>query len=350
MPPSTTSSDRATDTPTTIREVAAKAGVSLATVSRALNGSAPVRPDKAQRVHSAAQALGFRLNRMGHNLRSTRTRTVGVMLPTLAHPVFAECLQALEAAAREHGHALTFATTGYDPANEERSSEALLSHQVDGLVLTVANAGRSRVLDKLEREGVPYVLVYNEPQRGPRRRLSVAVNNRQAACHMVQHMLRLGHTRVCMVAGPFAQSDRARLRHLGYLDAMKAAGLPAAPAIELDFMAHDVRPALVDLLGRRQRPSALFCSSDQLAMRVMHALHSLGLRVPQDMGVAGFDGVQMGQWWTPTLSTVVQPTQEIARVAFDLLLASIQGRSSLARATLHHSVRSGDSVAALAAP
>lgn len=334
----------------TIVDVARRAHVSPATVSRVMNDSARVSADMARAVLEAAAQLDFRPNLLGRSLRSQRTHKIGVILPTLAHPVFAECLQGLETAARTGDHAVLLATTGYDPAQEDGAIETLLRHRVDGLVLTVADAARSRALDKLDREAVPYVLVYNQlGRRTSRPRPTVSVDNRAAARQMVAHLIGLGHRRIAMVAGSFRQSDRTRLRHRGYLDALRAAGLDAAPPIEVPFMAADARAALQDLLGRLGRPTALFCSSDHLAMTVMRDLGRLGLAVPRDVSVAGFDGVQLGTLTAPLLSTVVQPSPQIAATAVDLLLGLIGGARFLAPALLHHTLRIGDSTAAPAA-
>jgi DNA-binding LacI/PurR family transcriptional regulator len=316
----------------------------VATVSRVLNASGGVSEKSLEAVLAVTRALGFRPNLVGRNLRATRTRTIGVVLPSLNHPVFAECLQGVEAAAQAHNHVIAISTTGYQAESEERVSERLLQQRVDGLILTVADAARSPVLDKLDAEGVPYVLVFN--QTGTRRRAgplrpSVSVDNFLAGRQVVEHLLSLGHQRVHMLAGQFQQSDRSHQRFLGYQAAMRAAGLPWSPPLELAFNTCDTRSELHDLLGRRNAPTALFCSNDQLALTVMHDLRRLGLRVPEDISLAGFDGVQVGEWMSPVLTTVVQPTAEIGRAAVDLLLQLIAGERYLGPALLHHTLRLG---------
>jgi DNA-binding LacI/PurR family transcriptional regulator len=330
----------------TILDVARRARVSPATVSRVLNESARVSKDVTRAVLEAATQLGFRPNLLGRHLRVSHTRALGVVLPTLTHPVFGECLQGIESAALAGEHAVMLATTGYDPAQEDGAIERLLRHRVDGLVLTVADAARSRVLDKLDREGVPYVLVYN--QLGPRSvktRSTVSVDNRGAARQMVERLIGLGHRRIAMVAGSFRQSDRARLRYRGYVDAVSAVGLEPQEPLEMPFMVMDARPHLIELLSQRQRPTALFCSSDQLAMLVMRDLARLGCSVPSDMSVAGFDGVQLGALTAPALSTVVQPSLQIAATAVDRLLALMSGEKSRAPSLLQHTIRPGESIA-----
>jgi DNA-binding LacI/PurR family transcriptional regulator len=328
----------------TIREVAHSAGVSVATVSRVLNASGQVSAHAEQAVRQAAAALGFRPNLLGRSLRGVRTRTFGVMLPTLLHPVFAECLQGIESATQSQGYAITLGTTGYRAEAEESVSERLLQQRVDGLILTVADALRSPLLDKLDAEGVPYVLAFN--QIGRRRaagkvRPSVCVDNRKAAHQMVEHLIDLGHRRIQLVVGQFSQSDRSRHRFAGYQAAMASSGLPAKDPLELPFDSTDVRAQLQDLLSRRDAPSAVFCSNDQLAMTVIRDLRRLGVRVPEDVSVAGFDGVRVGEWMSPVLTTVVQPIADIGRTAVDLLLQIAAGEVCLGPATLHHTLRLG---------
>lgn len=328
----------------TIRDVALVAGVSVATVSRVLNGTGRVSGRTSESVLAITRQLGFRPNLLGRNLRSTRTRTIGVVLPSLNHPVFAECLQGIEAAAQANDHVIAISTTGYQVDSEERVSERLLQQRVDGLILTVADAAHSPVLDKLDAEGVPYVLVFNQTGKKQSKhpeRPSVSVDNFAAGRQVVEHLLALGHQSVHMLAGQFQQSDRSHQRFLGYQAAMRAAGLPWSPPLELPFNTSDTRAELQDLLNRRQPPTALFCSNDQLAMTVMRDLRGLGLRVPEDISLAGFDGVRVGEWMSPVLTTVVQPTAEIGRTAVELLLQLMAGERYLGPALLHHTLRLG---------
>jgi DNA-binding LacI/PurR family transcriptional regulator len=169
----------------------------------------------------------------------------------------------------------------------------------------------------------------------------VGVDNRKAAQQMVAHLVELGHERIEFVAGQFMQSDRSRQRFAGYQDAMQAAWLPTQTPLELPFDSTDVRAELQDLLARRDAPTALFCSNDQLAMTVIRDLRRMGLRVPQDVSVAGFDGVRVGEWMSPVLSTVVQPNADIGRTAVELLLQIIAGEVCMGTATLHHTLRLG---------
>ena len=194
-----------------IIEVARKAGVSPATVSRAFNQPEIVHPDTLAHIRSIAKRAGFRPNRVGRSLRSGSTRTIGLILPTLSNPVFAECFEGAERRARESGYSVMLTATGYDPAVESAAVQGLMDHQVDGLILTVADVAKSATLDDLDSAGMPYVLVYNESASHP----YASVDNRAAACDMVTHLAQLGHKRIALVTGPLTASDRARRRLVG---------------------------------------------------------------------------------------------------------------------------------------
>lgn len=333
----------------TIKDVARRARVSAATVSRVLNRSAGVTPATEARVQRAVQALGFRPNLAGRSLRAARTRSLGVVVPTLTNPVFAECLAAIEAAARAHDHTLSLVSTGYDAAAEADAVEALLRQRVDGLVLTVTDAARNRVLDRLDRDGVPYVLVFNQlPPAKRGARPTVSVDNRGAARALVEHLVASGHRAIRMVTGQFRQSDRARLRYRGYRDAMRAAGLPPLPPLQIPFLAPDARAQLVEGLAARPRPTAFFCSNDWLALTVIRDLAALGRRVPHDVSVAGFDGMRAGELTAPPLTTVVQPSEDIGRTAVELLLRFIDGGPPPGSVLLDYALRKGGSTAGAA--
>ncbi|TWC68295.1 LacI family DNA-binding transcriptional regulator [Herbaspirillum sp. SJZ099] len=345
-----------------IKQVANLAGVSIATVSRLLNKPGSVSAETAEKIQRSIEQLGFRPNFNGRNLRAGNSRTVGVVVPTLSNTVFAQCLQGIELAARELDYSVMFTTTEYQPHDESAAVELLLSHRVDGVILTVADAGANATLDLLEREQIPFVLTYNQlaqpaPGELPGARISVSVDNRVAACDAVTHLIRLGHRRIRMLSGRFNASDRAIQRYYGYLDAMRMAGLEPMSAIEVErhtlTAATDYQQMMADPV---RRPTALFCSNDLLAMSAMRDLRALGLRVPQDISVMGFDGIPVGALMEPVLASVVQPSEQIGDVALRTLVALLErgpGAAGAANAApaggmrhvLPHAVRAGGSAA-----
>jgi len=333
----------------TIKDVAAHAGFSIATVSRAINAPHTVNPVTLDKVRQSIEALDFRPSALGRQLRRERTRLIGVVLPTLANPVFAECLQGIDELASAQGYRLMLMTTQYNAERERHAIETLREHRVEGLILTVADADTHPLLDELDRAGLLYVLMHNDTVRRP----SVSVDNRLAAYNGVRMLIARGHRRILMLAGTLAASDRARLRHLGYAQAMQQAGLTPAPALEIDFNADELAPSvLTHLTSGANRPTALFCSNDLLAMVVMRGLRRARMQIPADMSILGFDGLAMGELLQPPLASICAPNREIGCSAWRGLLARIDGTYDNAspRLTLPHSLREGATIAALSTP
>ncbi|MFP6559580.1 substrate-binding domain-containing protein [Paraburkholderia sp. B3] len=331
----------------TIKDVAAHAGFSIATVSRAINAPHTVNPVTLAKVREAVDTLRFRPSSLGRQLRGERTRLVGVVLPTLAHPVFAECLQGIDELAAAEGFRLMLTTTQYDRERERRAVDMLRAQRVEGLILTVADADAHSLLDELDADGPPYVLMHNDTQRHP----AVSVDNREAANDGVRMLIAHGHRRILMLTATPPASDRARQRHAGYVLAMRQAGLIPEPVLEIDLTTDELPPAvLAHLTNGSQRPTALFCSNDLLAMVVMRGLRRARVRVPQDMSILGFDGLATGALLVPPLASIGTPNREIGRMAWQQLMAYIGGECAGAapRLVLPHTLREGDTIAAIA--
>jgi len=325
-----------------IIEIARKAGVSPATVSRAFNQPELLRPETLARIEAVAQRSGFRPNRVGRSLRNGSTRTIGLMLPTLTNPVFADCFEGAEQFAREAGYSVMMATTGYQPEIEERVVRELIDHQVDGLILTVGNPADNATLAFLQHTGMPHVLAYNESADHP----FVSVDNRAAAREMVQRLADLGHQRIALVTGPLAASDRARRRLEGARACARKLGLPAIGHLAMPAHTESDLTVLRMALTRKDAPTALFCSNDLLASSVLSQLAGLGVRVPQDISVCGFDGVAIGALMMPPLTTVAQPSRDIGAQACARLLDFMQHDTPLESVRLAHRVFPGGTVAA----
>jgi DNA-binding LacI/PurR family transcriptional regulator len=337
----------------TIKDVAAHAGFSIATVSRAINAPHTVNPVTLEKIRAAIDALQFRPSPLGRQLRGERTRLIGVVLPTLANPVFAECLQGIDELAAAQGYRLMLMTTQYDAERERHAIETLRAQRVEGLILTVVDADTHPLLDELDRDGLIYVLMHNDTVRRP----SVSVDNRLAALDGVRMLIAHGHRRVLMVAGTLAASDRARLRYRGYAEAMQQAGLTPAPPLEVDFNADELTPSvLAHLTSGATRPTALFCSNDLLAMVVIRGLRRARFSVPEDMSILGFDGLAVGELLSPPLASICAPNREIGCAAWQRLMSRIGdtaaasdafGDASSLALTLPHSLREGATVTAI---
>ncbi|MCU0885559.1 MAG: substrate-binding domain-containing protein [Beijerinckiaceae bacterium] len=305
-----------------IKEVADLAGCSIATVSRHVNGAAPISVEVRARIEAAILQTGYRPSEIGRSLKRQATRTLGIVVPSLTNPVFALSVSGFQAVARRHGYNVLIATSDYDPAIEAEAVETFLGQSVDGLALTVCDSLSSPALATIDAGGKPNVLLFNQADMPGRQ--AVTVDNIEAARAMTDAILAEGHRRIVFLAGRFAASDRSRLRYRGFAAALAQAGLKPPLPLELDFLDATPDAALQPLLGGENRPTALFCSNDVLALGVIGALKRLGARVPDDMSVVGFDGIDLGQMVEPTLCTVSQPARAMGELACERLLATIR--------------------------
>lgn len=324
-----------------ILEVAREAGVSVATVSRVFNLPDKVAPATREHVENIARTLGYLPNASARTLRTQRSRVLGVVLPTLTNPVFAECLEGIAQAAVAGGYAISPFTTDYRLDQEDRAVNLLLAGNVDGMILVVSNPATSTALQRLAEVGLPYVLAYNQHPDHP----CVSVNSELAVADVVTHLATLGHRRIAMVSGLLSASDRAQQRCRGYARGMEQAGLRAQPVLQVPFVAA-APEVLGEALNNQDRPTALVCSNDLLAIRSIRAAHLAGLAVPRDLSVVGFDGIALGQDLTPQLSTVVQPNADIGRHSVELLAQAVASGSPLGPGmglTLAHEFRTGES-------
>lgn len=326
-----------------IQEVAKQAGVSSATVSRVFNLPDKVTDATRQRVERIAKALGYMPNASARTLRTQRSRVLGVVLPTLLNPVFAECLDGIAIAATAAGYAILPITTEYQIAQEDQAVNLLLAGNVDGMILIVSNPSTSRALKRLQAAKLPYVLAYNRHSAHP----CVSVDSQAAVVGLVAHLAQLGHKRIALISGQLAASDRAQQRFKGFQKGMQMAGLKSAHFLEVPFV-KSAAQEVSKLLLTKGRPTALVCSNDLLAIRSIRAAHLARLRVPNDLSVVGFDGIAIGEDLTPMLSTIAQPNAEIGLRATGLLVQALAGGRPLkpaASLTLNHAFREGESCA-----
>lgn len=333
----------------TIKDVAKRADVSVATVSRLLNGTGKVREKTAKRVHKAVRDLNFRPNALGRSLSTSQTQSIGVVIPSMSNPVFADAVAGINDEVRSRGYTLMFTSTDYDKEDELRAVSNLLDYQVDGLILTVADPENSPVLDMLDETGSPYVLIYNQPTAN--QRPTVTIDNIAAGREAANALLHLGHVKTGMVSGLFSASDRAIARREGFVQCIKQKNYPAPLILEVDYIDLDVQDVLADIYSDpATAPTGLFCSNDLLAISVIGALRRLGLKVPQDISVIGFDGITVGTHLNPTLATVVQPSREMGQTATRLLLDRLSGKEAPSTVILPHNLRLGESAGPVTKP
>lgn len=315
----------------------------MATVSRVFNLPDTVNAATRARVQHASRALGYVPNANARSLRMQRSRVIGVVLPTLLNPVFAECLDGIAQAASAAGYAILPITTDYRLEREEQAVQQLLAGNVDCMVLVVSNPATSTALERLQATRLPYVLAYNQHAEHP----CVSVDSEQAVREVVARLVALGHRRITLISGQLAASDRAQQRQRGFCAGMAAQGLDGSQWLEVPFVETAVQE-ICALLQHSPRPTALVCSNDLIAIRSIRAAHLAGLRVPQDISITGFDGIALGEDLTPVLSTITQPNAAIGRCGVELLVQALADGLQLtpsASLLLAHGFRAGESCA-----
>jgi LacI family transcriptional regulator len=322
-------------TSVTIRDVARLAEVHPGTVSRALNEQTRglVNPETADRVIRAAEQLGYRPNPIARGLKTNRSYTVGVLIPDLTNPLFPPIMRGIEDRLADSGYTLLIVNTDNDAERERSHLEALRARQVDGFIAATARLD-VELLAEAAAGGAPVVLVNRSLEDGSLP--AVTVNDRQGVRLAVDHVVALGHQRIGHVAGPQNVSTGHR-RYLGFLEAMRAAGLEA-PAERISFSTAfteaDGARACAELLDHEPRISAIVAANDRLAIGCYDALEACRLSCPHDVSIVGFNDMPFVDRLRPPLTTVRVPQREIGTVAADLLLQRLGDGTQTAREIL----------------
>ena len=326
----------------TLQQIAFHAGCSLATVSRVLKGEGPVSDEMVRRVRRAAAELGYRPQPATGRAASRSQPIVGVLVPSVTNPVFAASLGGIQHRLQAANHGVLIAQSNYDPALEARAVRSLLEQRPTGLILTLCDAKTSEALSAALP---PTVLLNNRPVA--RFAAAVTVDNYRAGFELTRHMLDHGHRRILVVSGHFRSSDRARLRYDGYSAAMREAGVQPMEAVEIPFVDGYENLDLATVLTQH-RPTAIIASNDLLALGVIAALRREGLAVPDDVSVAGFDGIALGRLMSPTLTTISMPDGDMGLAAAALLLDIAENASGCRHLNLDCRLYAGGTVRHLA--
>lgn len=306
----------------TIREVAKRAGVSVATVSRFYNGTGPVRDSTQARIRDAATALRYVPNMAARVLNTNQTHTLGVLLPDLYGEFFSEIIRGVDQAARQQGYHILLSSSHSDVAEAESALRAM-SGRVDGLILMSPDLDTDR-LDALIPADLPAILVNRQPHDGYS---TLTIDNAGGARLMTSHLLGLGHAEVAFISGPRANHD-AQQRLQGWRDAHRDAGRPVSglPFAYGDFAEASGYDAAGRLLDRAPNLTALFAANDSMAIGALRRLEEAGRRVPHDIALAGFDDIPVARYVSPALSTVHVAISSLGAKAVDTALRAIEGR------------------------
>lgn len=316
-----------------LRDVAKRAGVSSASVSRVLNRPDSVSPQTRKRIESAMAETGFVPNWAARALASQKSRTVGAVVPTLGIAIFAAGIEALQNRLEESGHGLLIASAQYDVAKEINQVRTLVERKVDGLVL-VGNEHHQALFELVEKAGIPLVTTYLHSKNS--RFISVGFDNEAASRKIIRHLTELGHRDFGLITSPISQNDRIRARLEGMIKGLSEAGLSVPPEriVEVPYSIVDGRRALRQIFADGRWVSAVACTTDALAVGAVLEASQLGLKVPADLSVTGFDDLDLASQIVPPLTTIHVPADEIGRKAADLLLSKIQRKPALANIEL----------------
>ncbi|WP_312015417.1 LacI family DNA-binding transcriptional regulator [Bradyrhizobium manausense] len=309
-----------------LADVAARAGVSTATVSRVLNGTAAVAQDALQRVQRACRELNYVPNGAARALSSRRTRTIGAVVPSIENAGFAVAIGALQRWLVTSGYTLIVASSDYDPAVELREVSLLMSRGIDGLLL-VGGEHHPDLVPMLEQQELPFIETWTLSDA----HACVGFDNVAAARQLTDYLLDLGHVDIGVIAGRMLHNDRAASRVAGVRQALEARGLklPTEWMIERPYRILEGRLAMKAMLARRLRPTAVICGNDQLAFGALIEAQASGLSVPDDMSITGFNDLDFAAYLDPPLTTVSVPADQIGVIAGEYLLGRADGKPVL---------------------
>ena len=300
-----------------IKEVAKRANVSTATVSRTINNSPKVNPETAARVREAIEELNFYPNTHARTLVSGRSRMLGLIISDITNPFFPELVKSFEDQAVQQNQEVIIGNTDYNPKRMAGCIRRMLERKVDGVAILTSETD-PELLAELTRRNIPTVLMDN-PRTGPRS-ATIRIDYAQGIQEALQHLFDLNHREIAFIAGPL-ELQSARTRYDAFISGMKARGI-AIKAGAIEEGNHRIEggfAAMQNLLKLPERPTAVIASNDLTAIGALDAIHQAGLKVPGDISLVGFDDISFAHLTQPRLTTVLLSRTEIATTAFEAL-------------------------------
>ncbi|WP_394433924.1 LacI family DNA-binding transcriptional regulator [Streptomyces sp. SGAir0957] len=309
-----------------IKDVAAAAGVSVATVSRVLNSHPSVSPDARTRVMAAVDALGYRPNAVARSLRTDQTRTLGLVISDVLNPYFTELARSVEEEARALGYSVIIGNADERPDLQDHHVRTLLDRRIDGLLVSPTDGGSPLMLDAA-RGGTPMVFV---DRWIPGVDVPVVRSDGQGAVRdLVAHLHVLGHRRLAIIAGPAATTTGSE-RVAAFREALASyeIELPDAYIGQGDFQAGSGRRVTDGFLDLPEPPEVVFAADNLMALGALDAIRARGMRVPDDIALAAFDDIPWFVHTDPPVTAIAQPTTELGRAAVRALVERIEGRAA----------------------
>ncbi|MEP2027550.1 MAG: LacI family DNA-binding transcriptional regulator [Paracoccaceae bacterium] len=312
----------------TLEDVAQLAGVSTATISRVLNDPDKVIAKTREKVQGAIDTLGYTPNFGGRALASSKTTTVGAIIPTMANAMFSSGIQAFQEVLAEAGVTLLIASTGYDPARELQQIKSLLANGAGGLLL-IGKERPEETQSFLKKRNVPYVISWcyaNDPAQ-----IFVGFDNFKAAYNATIKILGCGHRKIAMISGVTRGNDRAQDRQEGVRSAVGDFGDGARliSVVEEKYLLEHGRSAFAAIVSGKDPVSVIICGNDVLAAGAMMGARDRGIKIPEEISIVGFDDIGLASVLTPPLTTVRVPQIEMGRAAAKVLLARLSGQNEV---------------------
>ncbi|MEQ9970661.1 DNA-binding transcriptional regulator CytR [Pectobacterium carotovorum] len=312
-------------TTATMKDVADEAGVSTATVSRTLMNPEKVSATTRRKVEQAVIVVGYSPHALNRNLKRNESRTILTIVPDICDPYFSEIFRGIEETAAEHGYLVLIGDCAHQHQKEKTFVDLIITKQIDGMLLLGSNlpfdAGQE------EQRNLPPMVMANE--FSPDLALpTVHIDNLTAAFEAVHYLYQAGHQRIACIAGP-EHMHLSQYRLQGYIQALRRNGIliDNQYIFRGDFTYETGINGLIALMQHPQPPSAIFCHSDLMALGVLAQARKMGLDIPRDLSIIGFDDIEQAQYSWPPLTSVAQPRYQIGREAMLLLLEQLQGNT-----------------------
>jgi LacI family transcriptional regulator len=312
--------------PVTLKDISQRTGYSVNTISHALNGKKDISDKTRKLITETAEEMGYIRNSLAGALRSGITGTIAVIVSDISNPLFGIMVKEMERLLRKWDINLFIMNTNEDAATEEKAVLSALSHNVDGLIICPTQKN-SNILHRLDQEHVPYVLLGRKPNEEGTSNY-VVWDDMQGGYEATKYLLSLGHQRILCLSGPSYISS-ARERLAGYHKALYEAGIPLRPELihEVQPVGEDLKGILTDSLALRDGFTAVFAFSDMIAWETVYQLNELGKKVPEDISVVGFDGIQSKMPFPCKLTTILTPKTKMATLVVKTLMNLIYQRS-----------------------
>lgn len=299
-----------------IKDVARLAGVSVTTVSRVINKNEFVRQETAQKVLKVIEETGYKPNAIARSLKIKNTQTIGIMMPDIASYLFSEVVRGIEDIANLYNYNIILCNTDLDREKEEKYMDVLVEKQVDGIIF-MCNTITKKLAEKIKKNGAKTILISTDYTDMP----SVTIDNVQASKDAVKYIIDRGYKKIAFIGGQMSDANVGLTRLNGYVSAISESGLTYNKdyICEGDFKFKSGYENAKKLLSLPDKPEAIFAASDEMAIGVVRAAMELGITIPKDLAVVGFDNIDMSKMIYPSLTTISQPFYDMGAVGMRLL-------------------------------